>query len=487
MIRTHLVKALYRNLFGPNNGPNEIIEHPFTKYQVGILTSCFKSENIDDKLITDPFEQNFEQPKSKSPEYIESIQESDVVWPDTELDLDGSFTLGLSFVVSGSDPKIKICNTWGRYVYSDKIPTNLKVFERRPNYYLTNWINVKSFETNDKKIDLDDSSGNAVTMRGVELHLRATKSESKWTVQVFLVNKTPFNDKDSNGNPKRQDEIHRVFQPQIRVNVDSDSSVEYLGGSDDKNVEYSLLYSQRRTKARGFQCGAVWKEVDPEEHDAEFRKFTWSDRDCGLIPQSVLDDFTCPDVRTDYLPPYSILQPEPSSQRYDAEYLSKQWNADSIKDYFLPIEEKYSRWIELQRKFLTNSTEFSPEQKELGIKNLKSCEESLSEIKKGREFVCSDERARLAFCFMNSVMTEKRMNEKGENLEWMKFQLAFILQSLRGVAGIDKTMQDLVDVLWFPTGGGKTEAYLGITMFVIAYRRLLSKDDCRDGDEPGVN
>ena len=485
MIRTHLVKALYRDLLGPKNGSDEIIEQPFAKYQVGVLTSCFNSENIDDKIITDPSEKSFK-PLSESQEYVKSTQENDMQWPDTELDLDGSFTLGLSFVVSGLNPKINICNTWGRYIYLNELSKDLKIFKRKPNYYLTGQIDVKSFEINDKAIPLvSNSSGNVVTMDGVELHLRATKSESEntWIVQVFLVNRTPFRDKDENGNRKRQDEIHRVFQPQIRINVDSDSSIEYLGDSVDQNDEYSLLYSQRRTKVRGFQCGAVWKEVDPEEHGAEFKKFTWYDRDSELIPQTILKDFTCPDIRTDYLPSYSILQPEKSSQRYDAEDLSKQWDVDSIKNRILPIEKKYSQWIKQQKESLKNSTEFSTEQKKQGEKNLISCEKSLAEIKKGIEFICSDERARLAFCFMNSVMTEKRMNEENEKLEWWEFQLAFILQSLRGVTGIDKSMQNLVDVLWFPTGGGKTEAYLGITMFAMAYRRLLSKNDCKDEDE----
>ena len=51
--------------------------------------------------------------------------------------------------------------------------------------------------------------------------------------------------------------------------------------------------------------------------------------------------------------------------------------------------------------------------------------------------------------------------------------MAFILQSLRGVAGEDQNDRNISDVLWYPTGGGKTEAYLGITIFTIAYRRLL--------------
>jgi len=281
LIRTHLVKSLYQNLLGPKNGPSEIIEQPFAKYQVGILTSCFHSGKIDDKLITDPSEKSFQQPSSKSMEYVQSAQESDMEWPDTELDLDGSFTLGLSFVVSGTSPKIKICNTWGRYSYSDKLPANLKVYERKPNYYLTDWIDVKSFESDDKKIKLAGSSkGNVVTMLGIELHLRATKSESenKWTVQVFLVNRTPYADKDDEGKPKRQDETHRIFQPQIRVNTDPDSTVEYLGDYVESNDAHSLLYSERRTKARGFQCGAIWDEVDPEGHEGDFRTLTWPDR-----------------------------------------------------------------------------------------------------------------------------------------------------------------------------------------------------------------
>ena len=51
MIRTHLVKSLYANLVGPINGPTETVEQPYTKYQVGILESCFHS-NDEQSAVT---------------------------------------------------------------------------------------------------------------------------------------------------------------------------------------------------------------------------------------------------------------------------------------------------------------------------------------------------------------------------------------------------------------------------------------------------
>ena len=56
--------------------------------------------------------------------------------------------------------------------------------------------------------------------------------------------------------------------------------------------------------------------------------------------------------------------------------------------------------------------------------------------------------------------------------EWYPFQLAFILMGLRGLAEPSHVDREVVDLLFFPTGGGKTEAYLGLAAFTIALRRL---------------
>ena len=56
--------------------------------------------------------------------------------------------------------------------------------------------------------------------------------------------------------------------------------------------------------------------------------------------------------------------------------------------------------------------------------------------------------------------------------EWRPFQLAFLLMNLPGIADPTHADREVVDLLFFPTGGGKTEAYLGLAAFTLVLRRL---------------
>lgn len=63
--------------------------------------------------------------------------------------------------------------------------------------------------------------------------------------------------------------------------------------------------------------------------------------------------------------------------------------------------------------------------------------------------------------------------------KWRPFQLGFILVALASTVDEHHEDRDLVDLIWFPTGGGKTEAYLGLSAIEIFRRRIA------DGPEGG--
>ena len=73
------------------------------------------------------------------------------------------------------------------------------------------------------------------------------------------------------------------------------------------------------------------------------------------------------------------------------------------------------------------------------------------------------------------------------NRSWYPFQLAFILLNLPGITKLDhpdrsEGPEAMADLLWFPTGGGKTEAYLGLSAYTMGLRRLQGTVAGRSGE-----
>ncbi len=92
----------------------------------------------------------------------------------------------------------------------------------------------------------------------------------------------------------------------------------------------------------------------------------------------------------------------------------------------------------------------------------------------GIRLLRADEDVRRAFQMTNRAMAQQRSRQEHhrsgavgnppstDGARWRPFQIAFILLNLAGLADADHPDREMADLLWFPTGGGKTEAYLGI-------------------------
>ena len=473
LIRSHIVRSLYQNLLGPRYGNRELIEEPFRQYEVGILNSSMPvTEEMDDahpgldpEINPEPADVDAE--AMSVPKQGVGAQDLDGYRqePDTDLSFKtGAVSLGLHFALEGAAPKFRICLTWARYVQDEEFGSKPRMFRRLPNFFVTGWMDANS---QDMSIELEDGAdGSVVTRPGVYLHVitRRLEGQGGWIVKIFLENRTSFVDE--------QRERDRIFQPQIRVVADNGSQLLDLDRERAGEWEAEdLLYRNRRSKARGYMCAAVWREVDPEkEPDGEIGSLSWPDSES--VPEAVREEFTRPLARTEYMPLYAVPQPDQSKRpAFGAPRLSNAWDPEEIERSLAPIESGFSDWIDLRKSEL-DALEVDRRSKSHGRDNLKNCDRTRRRIRDGIDFLKRSEKARAAFCFMNAVMNDKRRNEKNEDLSWMEFQMAFILLSLRGVSGESDGERILADVLWFPTGGGKTEAYLGILIFAIAYRRL---------------
>lgn len=470
-LRLHLIKNLFENLMGPRKGPGEEVENVSNAYVVGILRTKFEKPDLN--TGSDPSDTSMpENIKTDANELQE--EDEDKVSPDYDLNpILGARSIGLSFAVSGKESKIKACFTWGRY---EKIQASKKSFRRQMNFF------VEDFEISNKeiKIKLEQSptSNKRITKEGVEIEIistRISKTDDKYHVSIFLVNKTPYKG-------ERQSIQDWVFQPQIRVNCNNGTTLQDLGYLDPETPKERIensLYAKRRSFGRGHFCGAIWNEVDPEDFESEgFSTFNWADSKSKHFPKEFAKEFTRPHIRTEYFPTYSILQPdiaEKSKLTFNAEKFSEVWQPEVLDDELGKIVVNYKKWIETEFKDLDKIPKGSSEYESVKS-NSDNCNLSATRINDGIKFLKSNEIARLAFCFMNKVIALKSEWEGRDDFAWWEFQMAFILQCLRGVAQDDQEQRDLCDILWFPTGGGKTEAYLGLTIFAIIYRRLQSYD-----------
>ncbi|MFD2271483.1 hypothetical protein ACFS07_10850 [Undibacterium arcticum] len=118
--------------------------------------------------------------------------------------------------------------------------------------------------------------------------------------------------------------------------------------------------------------------------------------------------------------------------------------------------------------------------------HLQTCQILHDRIQAGINAIGRNVHLRESFRYANAAMalqhSWKASPEDGP-LRWRPFQLGFILLAAESSCDPESENREILDLLWFPTGGGKTEAYLAIIAMVGWYRRLT----CKDPDEGSGN
>jgi len=238
---------------------------------------------------------------------------------------------------------------------------------------------------------------------------------------------------------------------------------------NEELLELEMLYSSDICYAQGHGCSVMW---DQENDVPEF-------------------------IKTEFLPTYNLLQMKAAEIKntpiFNMKYLHTAKRLDVISELnaFLQL---YQNWIS-ETTIKAAKPEYA-DYKDSSENNLQKCQKICNRIKHAIELLSADTEesndAWKAFRYANEAMYMQRCTSKqkeykaagiekipdDKDINWYPFQLAFILLEISSFVEPEGEDRKLVDLLWFPTGGGKTEAYLGIAAFSIFYRRLTQPDKC---------
>jgi hypothetical protein len=378
-------------------------------------------------------------------------------------------SIGLSILVEGNQPTVDVCVTWAWYERAGNT-----AWQRSPRYRL--WSDVDcTFQRASQQCTEPDG------LREISIEVRCRPTGSGWRVSLFLVNTT------QTGHPGAE---HHVYQPQIRIRMGKGTRLVPIEDDpppgDDEGASLALLYARRRALARGHLCAALWRDIDPEQPFTSpgptGAPFSWMDG--SLLPSDQSGAFSPADARTELVPCYSVAAPqlnatpEHGTAVFDPEQLCELWSPNDVRAALEPLADGYEHWIELQEG---GASGLPAAHQATATVHLQQCRDVLRRLREGIDLLCSNTDVRLAFCFANKAMALQSRWTRQRVDPWRPFQLVFQLINIPGLAQPVCADRLACDLLWIPTGGGKTEAYLGLAAFTFGLRRLEAKLQNHEG------
>ena len=187
------------------------------------------------------------------------------------------------------------------------------------------------------------------------------------------------------------------------------------------------------------------------------------------------------EVRTCWIPEAQVERVAPASIEGVAlgmDELGSLSDGSEASAKLMPLVVHYREWIKAQRAKVPASP---PKRAETGKSLLDHAGVAADRIERGISLLADPECLKAFRLANQSMATAARrrfgpmQNKTVESVQsplWRPFQLAFLLMNLPGIAEPENKDRETVDLLFFPTGGGKTEAYLGLAAFSLVLRRL---------------
>ncbi|WP_433287745.1 helicase-related protein [Pseudonocardia sp. CA-142604] len=297
----------------------------------------------------------------------------------------------------------------------------------------------------------------------VRLRVRPADDDGVIAVTVTLVN-------DRTADPSVLIDRDCVFQPEIRVEVPGGGPglVERPAPTtvDEEDLELSaMLHRHAPLFAVGHGCTAMWDLTPPA-----FRG-----------PRSPTRARTNA-VWTSFVPDRDVLLTESNPEVTEPGMLElAEASTADLVDTLRRMLDGYRGWIEERT---ADAVPLRGSRFETAAdRQMQACAEACDRMRDGVGLLEQNEQVLAAFRLACSAMADQRArtiwirSKRAAALDpaagrWRPFQIGFILLCLSGVVDAEHPDRNLADLLWFPTGGGKTEAYLGLIAFTTFLRRL---------------
>jgi hypothetical protein len=489
-IRAELEAMVLGDLLGPAGGENEeLIERTVRdRYLVGVLAPSRSGANPS---APSPDEEDEDFPLIPDELSEGGSDAGDDGTTDTDILVAQAYlpsSIGVSFCVDIDAKSLSVHASWGQYKKEqregreDWKGNTLKVWQRYPR---GGKVTI-SLTEGTVKPHAPDPEFPDIYVQG-----QIRKRNTHYIVTLFLLN--------AQEEAKPKDEFH-IFQPKLTIKGEEGEAIfckrTSLGPNEDLEERLiAMLYRGQVEFAVGHGV-SVHAEVSAESLDRATRIET-------VIVPSYEVPRTAPPTESDAEenPAFGKLQ----GLVLDMKVLAES-DAKKLQTQLKPLLVAYREWIDREEAKLNYPSQGLSQFGDAGEYAIRNCRDTLKRMEEGMAVLAKDPQACDAFLFMNRAMWLQRTKsifaenvrrgaevhydefDKPNNRSWRPFQLAFILLNVPGVTKLDHAdrgigPEALADLLFFPTGGGKTEAYLGLSAYTMGLRRLQGTVAGRTGDE----
>lgn len=478
-VRDYLVNALRLDLIGPRPD-NELLQHERLPYTPSrwYLTGFLAPTDAPDAQRAQDTEEELDEPSEPS----KGGDDANVPERGSSKRIFLPSSMGISVLADESTTSLLVTLSWGDYAPEDEPPSDVESngevsesgdsnagsirrrfapWVRRP-CIATIKIDLESVQPGTPvRFDVKDSGGlklvclvRPTQVQGMHDSVRTN------AVSLFVVNRRPAAQDD--------DVQDTAFAFQVEMAVEADSP--FIPRHDPRGLDSD-----------------DWDERLADLHYRDAMEFAVGH---NVSVRAETTDGKCRRVHTEWMPQAAVERVEScqiSGVEFSMEALGALTDAAAAKRSLVPLVDAYRSWIECQREHVQA---FSDRRKEVADELVVRANRAADRIQAGINLL-DDPDLLDAFRIANRAMAgaaRRRMaQEEGLAPEatnppaWRPFQLAYILMNLRGVADPTHVEREIVDLLFFPTGGGKTEAYLGLAAFTLVLRRLRDPDPVHRG------